>query len=77
MRKEALYEDGHLIFLDRDLPLGRMKVTVDFPDDEIEELSDEWKAEINRRMQEVKDGKAVLLDGEKALNDLMKELKEK
>jgi hypothetical protein len=32
------------------------------------------KIEIDRCFQEVKDGKARLLDGEKALEDLMREL---
>ena len=54
MKKEAIYENGKITFLDDDIPQGKMKVVIDFPDNT--SLSDSWEEEINRRVQEVKDG---------------------
>jgi putative addiction module component (TIGR02574 family) len=47
------------------------------PDAELEptepvQLSDEWMAEIQRRVEEIKSGKAVLLDGPTVMAELRK-----
>ena len=64
MQKKALYDHGHLLFLDQDLPSGRMEVMVNFPDHVDNELSDEWKAEIDRRLETLENGSANLVDAD-------------
>ena len=60
MQVKALYDNGHLIFLDKALPSGRMEVTVDIPDNKIENLSSEWEEEIARRIDRLDSGEEKL-----------------
>lgn len=68
MEKRAIYDHGHLLLLDQDLPAGRMEVTVTFPD-EPDELSDEWKAEIDRRLDQIERGEAKFVDADAFLKE--------
>tara|TARA_B100001059_G_C17389260_1_gene358272 strand:+ start:222 stop:476 length:255 start_codon:yes stop_codon:yes gene_type:complete len=70
---KATYEDGKVIPFDNiDLPHGRKNVIITFLDEE-EELSDEWKAEIGRRLDSIDNGTAVLHDGKTVIEELRKE----
>ena len=60
MLVKALYDNGHLIFLDKARPSGRMEVTVDIPDNKIESLSSEWEEEIARRIDRLDSGEEKL-----------------
>ena len=73
MQVKALYDNGHLIFLDKALPPGTMEVTVDIPDDKIETLSPEWEEEIARRIARIDSGEEKLIPVE----DVFKRLREK
>ena len=67
---KATYEDGKIIPLDNiDLPHGRKNVIITFLDEE-EELSDEWKAEIDRRIEAVDNGTEKLIPGEEVFSEL-------
>ena len=71
---EAIYENGHLLAGNEPLPVCRKKVIVTFLDEEpSNELSPEWKAEIDKRIADIDSGKAVMHDGE----DVFKELTQK
>lgn len=75
MQVKALYDNGHIIFLDKALPPGTMQVTVDIPDSQIPELSDEWKAELDRRAAAIDSGDAKLIPGEELFEELMQKYK--
>lgn len=70
MQVKALYDNGHLIFLDKALPPGTMEVTVDIPDDKIPELSEEFKQELETRLSDYKKGAHEAVDGPQFLNQL-------
>ncbi|MCJ8331541.1 MAG: addiction module protein [Lentisphaeria bacterium] len=71
---EAIYENGHLQAGNEPLPNCRTKVIVTFLDEELkdDELSPEWKAEIDRRIADLDSGKTEMLDGEDVFKDLKK-----
>lgn len=67
---KATYEDGKITPLDNmDLPQGKKNVIITFLDEE-EELSDEWKAEIDRRIQAIDNGTEKLIPGEEVFSKL-------
>ena len=70
MQLEALYDNGHVILLQQDkLPAGTMRVTVNFPDDQADEISDAWKAEVDRRLQKIARGEGSFVDGDAFLKE--------
>ncbi len=70
---KATYENGKIIPLDNlVLPKGKKNVIITFLDDE-EELSDEWKAELDRRIEAIDNGSEKLIPGE----EVFKKLKQK
>ena len=71
MQREALYDNGRLILLGRELPAGTMKVTVNFPDEHLE-LSSEWQAEIDRRIEEIDSGAVEMIPAEEVFARLRK-----
>ena len=67
---KATYEDGKVIPFDNiDLPHGRKNVIITFLDEE-EELSDEWKAEIDRRLEAIDNGTEKLIPGDEVFKKL-------
>ena len=67
---KATYEDGKVIPFDNiDLPHGRKNVIITFLDEE-EEISDEWKAEIDRRLDSIDNGTEKLIPGDEAFKKL-------
>ncbi|NQZ59649.1 MAG: addiction module protein [Lentisphaeraceae bacterium] len=72
MQIRALYDNGHITFLDKVLPPGTMEIIIEIPDEKIPSLSDEWKNEIDRRIDEIDSGKAKLHPGEEVLDQLLK-----
>jgi len=70
MQVKALYDNGHLIFLDKALPPGTMEVTVDIPDDKIPEVSEEFKQEMETRLSDYRKGTHEAVDGPQFLDRL-------
>lgn len=69
MQRKAIYDNGDLIFLDESLPAGRMEVLVEFPDEEME-LTDEWKSELDRRIDAIDRGEEQLIPAEEVFAEL-------
>lgn len=63
----AIYDHGHLLFLDQNLPSCRAEVHVTFPGHQSQELSVEWKAEIERRLDKLNRGEAKFIDADEFL----------
>ena len=72
MQIRSLYDNGHIILLDKALPPGTMEIMIEIPDEKIPSLSDEWKNEIDRRISEIDSGQAKLHSGEEVLDQLLK-----
>lgn len=70
MQVKALYDNGHLIFLEKALPPGRMEVTVEIPDDKIPELPEKFKQELETRLSDYKNGAHESIDGPQFLQQL-------
>ena len=71
---KATYTDGKLTALDgTELPHGTQEVIVTFLEEPSEELSEEFKAELDRRTAAIDDGTAKLIPGE----DVFRELRQK
>ena len=68
---KATYEDGKLIPEENiNLPLGRKHVIVTFLDEEEDELSEEFKQELETRLEDYKSGSHKSVDGPKFLSQL-------
>ena len=71
---KAQYEDGKLILPEgsiKNMPSGRKSVIVTFLEDE-DELSNEFKAELDRRVEAIDNGSSKLVDGEEVFKRLKK-----
>ena len=75
MQVKALYDNGHLIFLEKALPPGRMEVTVEIPDEKIPELSEQFKQELETRLSDYKNGSHASIDGPEFLEQLKRKYK--
>lgn len=51
--------------------------SLDGPADDPEVVSEAWKAEFGRRIEEIRSGKVQLVDGRATLNRLREEIREK
>jgi putative addiction module component (TIGR02574 family) len=69
---KAEYENGKLIIPEGSvkLPVGRKAVIITFLEEEAEELSDEFKVELDRRIEAIDNGDVNLIPGEEVFQRL-------